>query len=234
MPRSLSLRTPAHFQLGSLLARLALAQNSQLTLPTQRREVVYLLSLNMPTAFRSLTQDSLVYLLASAIPHLSFQGSPRSGSERTLIHESGLEELEGIGFNPATGSPYGYLVVNERPDLYSSSNLLLMIKKKEEKELGSFEKTGKSRIFDGRTGDPFEQPVIIGKPYILKLIHQVDDKIHGRSSGRYSRLTQQPLKGRAKKGGQRVEGTTGRRNGELARKYLVLPTNSGSLPAWPN
>ncbi|GJQ94630.1 retrovirus-related pol polyprotein from transposon TNT 1-94 [Tanacetum coccineum] len=42
------------------------------------------------------------------------------------------------------------------------------------------------------------------KPYILKLIHQVDDKIHGRSSGRYSRLTQQPLKGRAKKGGQRV------------------------------
>ncbi|KAK1413126.1 hypothetical protein QVD17_34893 [Tagetes erecta] len=42
------------------------------------------------------------------------------------------------------------------------------------------------------------------KPYILKLIHQVDDKIHGRSNGRYSRLTQQPLKGRAKKGGQRV------------------------------
>jgi DNA-directed RNA polymerase beta subunit len=41
----------------------------------------------------------------------------------------------------------------------------------------------KSRIFDGRTGDPFEQPVIIGKPYILKFIHQVDDKIHGRSSG---------------------------------------------------
>ncbi|KAI3670190.1 hypothetical protein L1987_88077 [Smallanthus sonchifolius] len=66
------------------------------------------------------------------------------------------------------------------------------------------ESPGKSRIFDGRTGDPFEQSVIIGKPYILKLIHQVDDKIHGRSSGRYSRLTQQPLKGRAKKGGQRV------------------------------
>nr|YP_010155141.1 RNA polymerase beta subunit [Leucomeris decora]YP_010155228.1 RNA polymerase beta subunit [Nouelia insignis]QQX28758.1 RNA polymerase beta subunit [Leucomeris decora]QQX28845.1 RNA polymerase beta subunit [Nouelia insignis] len=63
---------------------------------------------------------------------------------------------------------------------------------------------GKSRIFDGRTGDPFEQPVIIGKPYILKLIHQVDDKIHGRSSGHYSLLTQQPLKGRAKQGGQRV------------------------------
>nr|YP_010474178.1 RNA polymerase beta subunit [Corydalis borii]UVH68391.1 RNA polymerase beta subunit [Corydalis borii] len=63
---------------------------------------------------------------------------------------------------------------------------------------------GKSRIFDGRTGDPFEQPVLIGKPYILKLIHQVDDKFHGRSSGPYALVTQQPLKGRANQGGQRV------------------------------
>nr|YP_009340497.1 RNA polymerase beta subunit [Porterella carnosula]APQ40070.1 RNA polymerase beta subunit [Porterella carnosula] len=63
---------------------------------------------------------------------------------------------------------------------------------------------GKSKIFDGRTGEPFEQPVLIGKPYILKLIHQVDDKIHGRSSGPYTLVTQQPLRGRAKQGGQRV------------------------------
>nr|YP_009351963.1 RNA polymerase beta subunit [Schoepfia jasminodora]AQW41680.1 RNA polymerase beta subunit [Schoepfia jasminodora] len=63
---------------------------------------------------------------------------------------------------------------------------------------------GKSRLFDGRTGDLFEQPVIIGKSYILKLIHQVDDKIHGRSSGHYALVTQQPLRGRAKQGGQRV------------------------------
>nr|QBE88839.1 RNA polymerase beta subunit [Pharnaceum aurantium] len=63
---------------------------------------------------------------------------------------------------------------------------------------------GKSRIFDGRSGDAFEQPVIIGNPYILKLIHQVDDKIHGRSSGPYALVTQQPLRGRAKQGGQRV------------------------------
>ncbi|KAM3398089.1 hypothetical protein P3S68_001603 [Capsicum galapagoense] len=60
---------------------------------------------------------------------------------------------------------------------------------------------GKSRIFDGRTGNPFEQPVIIGKPYILKLIHQVDDKIHGHSSGHYALVTQKPLIGRAKHGG---------------------------------
>ncbi|KAI5654431.1 hypothetical protein M9H77_31618 [Catharanthus roseus] len=63
---------------------------------------------------------------------------------------------------------------------------------------------GKSRIFDGRTGNPFEQPVLIGKPYILKSIHQVDDKIHGNSSGHYALVTQQPLRGRTKQGGQRV------------------------------
>nr|KJB29919.1 hypothetical protein B456_005G123700 [Gossypium raimondii] len=56
----------------------------------------------------------------------------------------------------------------------------------------------KSRIFDGRTGGPFEQPVIIGKPYILKLIHQVDDKIHGHSYGHYALVAQQPLRGRSK------------------------------------
>ncbi|KAG8481068.1 hypothetical protein CXB51_025810 [Gossypium anomalum] len=63
---------------------------------------------------------------------------------------------------------------------------------------------GKSRIFDGIMAGPFEQPVIIGKPYILKLIHQVDDKIHGWSSGHSSLVTQQPLRGRSKQGGQRV------------------------------
>nr|YP_010534441.1 RNA polymerase beta subunit [Rhododendron thymifolium]UYA95625.1 RNA polymerase beta subunit [Rhododendron thymifolium] len=63
---------------------------------------------------------------------------------------------------------------------------------------------GKSRLFNGRTGDSFEQPVIIGKSYILKLIHQVDDKIHARSSGPHALVTQQPLRGRSKKGGQRV------------------------------
>nr|YP_010579942.1 RNA polymerase beta subunit [Hypericum monogynum]UZS76734.1 RNA polymerase beta subunit [Hypericum monogynum] len=63
---------------------------------------------------------------------------------------------------------------------------------------------GKSKLFDGRTGDPFEQPVLIGEPYILKLIHQVDDKIHARSSGPYAIVTQQPLRGRSKNGGQRV------------------------------
>nr|BBF90919.1 RNA polymerase beta chain [Lepidothamnus intermedius] len=63
---------------------------------------------------------------------------------------------------------------------------------------------GKHRLIDGRTGDIFEQPVTIGIAYMSKLCHQVDDKIHARSSGPYARVTQQPLKGKSRRGGQRV------------------------------
>nr|QWW93337.1 RNA polymerase beta subunit [Notoscyphus lutescens] len=63
---------------------------------------------------------------------------------------------------------------------------------------------GKTRLFDGRTGDIFEQPITVGKAYMLKLIHQVDDKIHARSGGPYALVTQQPLRGRSRRGGQRV------------------------------
>ena len=63
---------------------------------------------------------------------------------------------------------------------------------------------GKTRVFDGRTGQCFDQSVTVGQPYILKLVHLVDDKIHARSTGPYSLVTQQPLKGRSKHGGQRL------------------------------
>lgn len=63
---------------------------------------------------------------------------------------------------------------------------------------------GKVRLFDGRTGQCFAQPVTVGKAYILKLIHLVDEKIHARSTGPYSVITQQPLRGRSSQGGQRV------------------------------
>jgi DNA-directed RNA polymerase subunit beta len=63
--------------------------------------------------------------------------------------------------------------------------------------------TGKTRLFDGRTGEPFKEPVAVGYIYILKLLHLVDDKIHARSTGPYSMITQQPLGGKAQFGGQR-------------------------------
>ena len=62
---------------------------------------------------------------------------------------------------------------------------------------------GKANLFDGRTGEPYKQPISVGYMYILKLHHLVDDKIHARSTGPYSMITQQPLGGKAQFGGQR-------------------------------
>ena len=63
--------------------------------------------------------------------------------------------------------------------------------------------SGKARLFDGRSGEPFPEKVSVGYMYILKLHHLVDDKIHARSTGPYSMITQQPLGGKAQFGGQR-------------------------------
>jgi DNA-directed RNA polymerase subunit beta len=62
---------------------------------------------------------------------------------------------------------------------------------------------GKLQVFDGRTGEAFDRPITIGIAYMLKLVHLVDDKIHARSTGPYSLVTQQPLGGKAQQGGQR-------------------------------
>jgi DNA-directed RNA polymerase subunit beta len=70
-------------------------------------------------------------------------------------------------------------------------------------ELAGLRSDGKSVLFDGRTGDPFDNPVTVGYVYFLKLHHLVDDKIHARSTGPYSLVTQQPLGGKAQFGGQR-------------------------------
>jgi len=63
---------------------------------------------------------------------------------------------------------------------------------------------GKIQLVDGRSGEPFDQPVTVGYAHILKLVHLVDDKIHARSTGPYSLVTQQPLGGKAQQGGQRL------------------------------
>ncbi len=63
---------------------------------------------------------------------------------------------------------------------------------------------GKAELFDGRTGLPFDRPITVGWVYMLKLAHMVDDKVHARSTGPYSMITQQPLGGKAQFGGQRL------------------------------
>ena len=70
-------------------------------------------------------------------------------------------------------------------------------------ELAGIDKTAKTILYDGRTGEPFDNPVTVGLTYYLKLHHLVDDKIHARSTGPYSLVTQQPLGGKAQFGGQR-------------------------------
>jgi DNA-directed RNA polymerase subunit beta len=63
--------------------------------------------------------------------------------------------------------------------------------------------TGKVQLYDGRTGEPFDQPITVGYTYMFKLHHLVEDKVHARSTGPYSLITQQPLGGKAQFGGQR-------------------------------
>ena len=70
-------------------------------------------------------------------------------------------------------------------------------------KVAGFDDSGQSRVYDGRTGDMFTRPVTVGYKYLLKLHHLVDDKIHARSTGPYSLVTQQPLGGKAQFGGQR-------------------------------
>ena len=70
-------------------------------------------------------------------------------------------------------------------------------------ELGGLDSSGQTWLYDGRTGDRFERPVTVGYMYMLKLNHLVDDKMHARSTGSYSLVTQQPLGGKAQFGGQR-------------------------------
>jgi DNA-directed RNA polymerase subunit beta len=73
----------------------------------------------------------------------------------------------------------------------------------EELEIAGLPLKGKAKLCDGQTGEPFDQEVMVGMIYIMKLSHMVDDKIHARSIGPYSLITQQPLGGKAQFGGQR-------------------------------
>jgi DNA-directed RNA polymerase subunit beta len=90
----------------------------------------------------------------------------------------------------------------------SDRNMLLRAadrygKKVERSMVPSVGRTGKAMLYDGRKGEPFSEPVTVGQIYMLKLLHLVDDKIHARSTGPYSLITQQPLGGKAQFGGQR-------------------------------
>jgi DNA-directed RNA polymerase subunit beta len=83
------------------------------------------------------------------------------------------------------------------------SKLLAASKKENMSWIFNKKSPGRIKLIDGRTGLPFDNSVLVGKSYIVKLIHQIDDKVHARSTGPYSLITQQPLGGRSRSGGQR-------------------------------
>ena len=104
---------------------------------------------------------------------------------------------------------YRIMPFDERYERESSRKLVLseLYKASQKMDLPwlfEYNSPGKSRLCDARTGEMFDQAVTIGKAYMLKLIHQADDKIHARSTGPYALVTQQPLRGKARKGGQRL------------------------------
>jgi DNA-directed RNA polymerase subunit beta len=74
---------------------------------------------------------------------------------------------------------------------------------KEELKAAGLPESGQMTVYDPKTGSPFPKPITVGYMYIMKLIHMVDDKVHARSIGPYSLITQQPLGGKAQFGGQR-------------------------------
>ncbi len=99
-----------------------------------------------------------------------------------------------------------------------------------ELEKAGFNRSGKVKLFDGRTGEAFDQDVAVGYMYILKLHHMVEDKIHMRSIGPYSLITQQPLGGKAQNGGQRfgemeVWALLGHGAGHTLREMLTIKSD---------
>ena len=127
-------------------------------------------------------------------------------SERLrLINEARLASSDGEDADdiPDPESVQIPFVGKEPPAKYDYEDLISRIEDNAQARMGFDETTGKCRLFDGRTGQKFSQDVTVGYIYMMKLAHLVEDKIHARSTGPYSLVTQQPLGGKAQFGGQR-------------------------------
>jgi DNA-directed RNA polymerase subunit beta len=115
------------------------------------------------------------------------------GDENDVVNSLETNQLLELGENLKKGVPIATPVFDGAHE--SDINILL--------EKAGLDKTGQVTLYDGRTGEAFDRNVTVGYKYILKLHHLVDDKIHARSIGPYSLVTQQPLGGKAQFGGQR-------------------------------
>jgi DNA-directed RNA polymerase subunit beta len=121
-----------------------------------------------------------------------------SGKQEDLASFSDEEILE-LARNLTRGVPLATPVFDGATE--EEIHAMLRLADRDNTHLGI--PAGQTQLIDGRTGEPFERPVTVGYMYMLKLNHLVDDKMHARSTGPYSLVTQQPLGGKAQFGGQR-------------------------------
>jgi DNA-directed RNA polymerase subunit beta len=119
--------------------------------------------------------------------------SQGGGYDKVNFDQFNDDELLEVGHNLRAGIPMATPVF----DGASEHEIKALLK------LADLPESGQTTLIDGRTGEPFERPVTVGYMYMLKLNHLVDDKMHARSTGSYSLVTQQPLGGKAQFGGQR-------------------------------
>jgi len=117
----------------------------------------------------------------------------QTGGQREDLASLSEEEILELGGNLENGVPIATPVFDGAHEEEIKSLL----------EMAGLPRSGQTTLYDGRTGDKFDRPITVGYMYMLKLNHLVDDKMHARSTGPYSLVTQQPLGGKAQFGGQR-------------------------------
>jgi DNA-directed RNA polymerase subunit beta len=127
----------------------------------------------------------------------------KSGGKTERLDDLTDDEVVEMARNLSTGVPFATPVFDGAAESEIRGMLRLAYPEDIAKRIGLTATRTQATLHDGRTGDPFERPVTVGYMHVLKLHHLVDDKMHARSTGPYSLVTQQPLGGKAQFGGQR-------------------------------
>ncbi|MCC3376660.1 DNA-directed RNA polymerase subunit beta [Cohnella sp. REN36] len=141
-------------------------------------------------------------VIARILPEEDMPFLPDGTPVQVVLNPLGVPSRMNIGqvLEVHLGMACRYLGIRAATPVFDGANEYDVFDTMEE---AGMQRNGKTRLFDGRTGEPFEREVTVGVMYMIKLAHMVDDKIHARSTGPYSLVTQQPLGGKAQFGGQR-------------------------------
>ena len=188
---------------------------SYLSLTMQRRRRIALatymsedLAIEMPDIAAEAKKDYLIReIIARSIPEVHELCAELEGHYQQHLKKAAMRVLEQMDSeHPFAKMTVRDVTVEEWSHAHHDRKidwLVSELRTRINERIGFDETTGKCWVYDGRTGELFDQPVTIGYTYMLKLVHLVEDKIHARSTGPYSLVTQQPLGGKAQFGGQR-------------------------------